>query len=62
MILFFGLKHGDESLNDATPLLPKFEEHVKALLTEMFDPAVPFDQTTDEKVCRLCPYQQLCYR
>jgi hypothetical protein len=58
----FGLQQPGGSLQDATPLLGLFEEHIKQVLTEIFDPEIPFDQTTDEQVCRLCPYSQLCYR
>lgn len=58
----FGLQHSAGSLQDATPLLGEFEEHVKQLLSEIYDPTVPFDQTADEDVCRFCPYSQLCYR
>jgi CRISPR/Cas system-associated exonuclease Cas4 (RecB family) len=58
----FGLQQGNQSLQDATPLLPQFEEAVKELLTEIFDPSVPFDQTKEEEVCRFCQYKQVCYR
>lgn len=58
----FGLQHGTGTIADATPLLPLFEEHIKELLTEIFDPQIPFAQTTDENVCRFCSYSQLCYR
>lgn len=58
----FGLQHASGSLQDATPLLGEFEEHVKQLLSEIYDPAVPFDQTDDHDVCRFCAYSQLCYR
>jgi hypothetical protein len=58
----FGLQHAGGNLEDATPLLPEFEEHIKQLLTEIFDPAIPFDQTDDHDVCRFCSYSQLCYR
>jgi hypothetical protein len=58
----FGLQHSNESLQDATPLLGPFEDHIRELLTEIFDPEVPFDQTAEEDICRFCSYRQLCYR
>lgn len=58
----FGLQHASGSLQDATPLLAEFEDHVKKLLSEIYDPSVPFDQTEDRDVCRFCAYSQLCYR
>jgi hypothetical protein len=58
----FGLKHGRQNIQDATSLLPEFEELVKGLLTEIYNPDVPFDQTEDVEVCKYCPYHQVCYR
>jgi hypothetical protein len=58
----FGLRKDKEILNDIGPLLPEFEEHLKKLLDELYNPAVPFDQTTDEMVCSYCPYKAICYR
>jgi hypothetical protein len=58
----FGLQQSHGSLQDATPLLAEFEEHVKQLLSEIYDPAIPFDQTDDQEVCRFCAYSQICYR
>lgn len=58
----FGLRHGREFLRDATPLLPEFEEGIRALLEELFSPSVPFDQTTDTVICDVCPYRSICYR
>ncbi len=50
------------SLIDATPLLPVFEDHLKQLLLEIFDPSIPFKQTEDTKVCRFCSFSHVCYR
>lgn len=58
----FGLQYGGDFLEDATPLLPGFEENLKQLLTEMFDPGVDFDQTTNPEVCQFCPYNRICCR
>jgi CRISPR/Cas system-associated exonuclease Cas4 (RecB family) len=58
----FGLKKDKEYVQDATPLLPEFEQGVKTLLTEIYDPAVPFDQTSNTDICRWCPYHEICCR
>jgi hypothetical protein len=58
----FGLTHSGEFMQDATPLLDEFESSLKSVLEEVFNPAIPFDQTTEEEVCKYCPYQRMCYR
>jgi CRISPR/Cas system-associated exonuclease Cas4 (RecB family) len=58
----FGLRKDKVYVDDATPLLAEFEEGLKSLLTDIFDPAIPFDQTPDEKKCKLCPYREICSR
>jgi len=58
----FGLRKDKEILNDIGPLLPEFEEHLKKLLDDLYDPNTVFDQTTEEMVCSYCPYKAICYR
>ena len=58
----FGLKVGKNFLEDVEPLLPEFDQRLKNLLEELYDPSVPFDQTTDLELCKFCSYQQICYR
>jgi hypothetical protein len=58
----YGLVLDKHSLKDVTPYLPEFENHLVKLLTELFDPRQPFDQTTDEKKCSYCPYKEICGR
>jgi HD superfamily phosphohydrolase YqeK len=58
----FGLKNGKAFLDDATPLLPQFEELLKKLLEELYHPDTPFDQTNEVEICRTCSYRALCYR
>jgi len=43
-------------------LTGEFERLLKDLLTELFDPGVPFDQTEDVQLCRYCPYNSICSR
>ena len=40
--------------------LEPFENLINTLLTEIYDPAVPFDQVTDDSKCRFCPYKEIC--
>lgn len=40
----------------------EFKSILKALLTEIFDPKVAFDQTDDLKKCDYCTYKQICMR
>ena len=58
----FGLKFGKQYITDIDSFIPEFEEHLKGLLEELFDPDIPFDQTTNLETCRYCPYQNICYR
>ena len=58
----FGLKKDKEYVKDATPLLPEFETALNKVLAEVYDPLVPFDQTTDLDICRWCPYREICCR
>lgn len=58
----FGLRIGRDYVDDAISLLPEFEQHIKLLLEELYDPAIPFDQTDNPEVCRICAYRNICYR
>jgi len=40
----------------------QFEGHLKALLDELYNPEVPFDQTPNVDSCKFCPYINICYR
>ncbi len=43
-------------------LFNEFELELRRLLNELFDPAIPFMQTPDEKRCTYCPYVGICNR
>jgi RecB family exonuclease len=58
----FGLKMGRDLVTNVDPLLPEFEAKLKELFEELFNPEVPFDQTTALENCKNCPYTQICYR
>ena len=40
----------------------EFRERLHILLQEIFNPAIPFDQTEDEKRCAYCDFRGLCHR
>ncbi|MEO9853132.1 MAG: PD-(D/E)XK nuclease family protein [Reichenbachiella sp.] len=40
----------------------EFKEVMLHLLTDIFNPEVPFSQTDDEKKCSYCTYRQICRR
>lgn len=58
----FGFTMNRQYIQDISPMLPEFETHLRALLEEIFNPEEKFDQTTILETCRLCPYQNICYR
>lgn len=39
-----------------------FEGELRAKLTELFDPTIPFRQCDDRETCRLCDYRTICRR
>jgi CRISPR/Cas system-associated exonuclease Cas4 (RecB family) len=51
-----------EDIADARAYLKEFEEGLKTVLEELFDPKVPFSQTDDEKRCTYCTYLGMCNR
>lgn len=53
------INNGDVILNEQ---FTEFFNHTKNLLQEIFDPAIPFRQTPDEKRCAYCAYKDICNR
>lgn len=58
----FGLKVGKQHVNDVTDMFPEFENRLKELFEELYNPDQPFDQTTNIESCRYCAYSHICYR
>lgn len=50
------LAEGDE------PLASVFMAQLKSVVSELFDPEVPFRQVEKSEICNLCPYRLLCGR
>ncbi len=53
---------GKGKVENAAYFLDEYTRHLKALLTEIFDPEEPFDQTDDERKCIFCAYKEICGR
>lgn len=58
----YGLSQNGQVIQDVKYLLPEFESNLVQLLTELFDPQQPFDQTTKIKTCEYCSYKEICGR
>ena len=58
----FGLKVGKQHVNDVTGMFPEFEQKLKELFEELYDPEQPFDQTENTENCKYCSYSHICYR
>ena len=54
------LKLGKELLTDVAPLEAEFTEHLRSLLADIYNPAMPLKPTEDKKRCAYCPYAALC--
>jgi hypothetical protein len=62
----FGHKMGigsrAQAIEDVRPLLVEFGHRLQSLVEELYDPAVPFKQTTELKTCQWCAYKAFCRR
>ena len=56
------LSYNKEPLSTAKSILPEFEAHLKASLSDMLDEIIPFDQTTHLNNCTYCPFKDMCGR
>lgn len=54
------LKLGKELLTDVAPLEAEFTDHLRSLLADIYDPALPLKPTEDKKRCVFCPYAAPC--
>lgn len=49
-------------VHDVRPYLTEFTEQLHLILEDLYHPDVPFSQTTEEKHCAYCPYNEICRR
>lgn len=58
----FGLKMNRQLIRDARSLFEEFEARLSEVLHELYVSDTPFDQTENTESCKLCEFQQTCYR
>ncbi|MEI9920625.1 MAG: PD-(D/E)XK nuclease family protein [Bacteroidota bacterium] len=60
----FGLKVGNdrEPMEDVKPMLQEFGQRLHDVVGEIFNPFIPFKQTSNTKSCMYCLYKSLCRR
>lgn len=51
---------GPLSAQSLKAVIEAYREHLHNMLGEMFNPDVPFNQTTDYENCTYCPYNTIC--
>lgn len=54
------LKFGKDLILDAAIYEEEFRESLKRLVSDIFDPSLPFAPTEDKQRCETCPYASLC--
>ena len=54
------LKLGREKIEDITPYEEDFMAHLRSLIADIYNPALPLRPTSDKKRCEYCPYAGLC--
>ena len=54
------LKLGKEKIEDITPYEEDFMAHLRSLIADIYNPALPLRPTSDKKRCEYCPYAGLC--
>jgi hypothetical protein len=57
-------KEGKEkrSVSNFLPFMAEYEQSLKQCLEEIFNPAIPFSQTSQQKRCEYCPFKSICGR
>lgn len=56
------LKIGKEPLTDYRIFREEYEERLKSLIEEIFNPEVPFTASKDDSSCKFCSFKALCRR
>ena len=54
------LPMGKEKMKDISRYEEPFSNGIQEVLTEIFEPSVPFKPTADRAICAICPYRQFC--
>ncbi|MEE0689898.1 MAG: PD-(D/E)XK nuclease family protein [Bacteroidaceae bacterium] len=48
-------------MEDFSEYAEEFMERLKDVLSELFNPEIPFTQTCQNDNCKYCPYNMLCH-
>ena len=59
------LKHAGEKpeeVNDFRKIEGLVRENLELVVSDIFNPHVPFSQTKDDEKCKFCPYKRICHR
>ncbi len=51
---------GKQPIADAEQYRQEFEENIRQILADIFNPAKPFSPTDDQNICSSCPYRVVC--
>ena len=54
------LKLGKDTINDIKSYQAEFEERLKEVVNEIFNPDIPFRPTETTSRCTNCPFKELC--
>ena len=57
-----GIQWMDQGSIITNEMLDEFRKELQCVITEIFDPAISFSQTQDEKRCEFCDYNKICNR
>ncbi len=57
-----GIYLGKSVISDITTVETEFKNNLKQLLSEIYNPEIPFEQTKDLKRCENCTYRIICHR
>jgi CRISPR/Cas system-associated exonuclease Cas4 (RecB family) len=57
-----GMKYYKDGEPISTEEFKAFDKSLAAIISDIFNPAITFSQTTDHERCKYCPYKQICNR
>lgn len=56
------IKIGKENVLDIAKFENEFSTRISDIVSEIFEPTIPFYPTDDKSVCEYCPYRKICGR
>ena len=59
-VLKIGTASNMQTVNDIRDYKEEFMENLEAVVRRIFDPALPFVKTDNERVCQYCEFKRLC--